>query len=216
MSLSDSVRAAFVASVTADMTHELRNVLAIIRETAGLVDDIVSCSDGAPDQDKIGNLLGRIEQQTDRGGDLATVLNQLAHAGDSASGLTNLNRAASHVALMCNRRARRQRQSIIVEPYDDEIRIAGDRLGIYMAIHGVVTGCLDQLPDSVQLRIAVTSAGAGSLQFAASGEGSGMPLDSEKINALDRLIAAMAESGASLIGGGQDGPLRLSFSGAAE
>ena len=44
MSTSGSREAAFIGKITASATHEIRNVLAIVKESAGLIDDLMQAA----------------------------------------------------------------------------------------------------------------------------------------------------------------------------
>ncbi len=70
-----------VGCLAASATHELQNALAVIRESAGLMQDLVSlCGEGLPHRDRLCTMLSLIQEQVARGGDLAWNLNRLAHA----------------------------------------------------------------------------------------------------------------------------------------
>ena len=79
--------------MTASATHEVRNVLAIIKESAGLVDDLVQVqgSHGRLDPEKIRGALDRINAQVRRGADLLTHLNRLAHTLDEDISRVEMN-----------------------------------------------------------------------------------------------------------------------------
>ncbi|MEA1946209.1 MAG: hypothetical protein U9N83_02770, partial [Thermodesulfobacteriota bacterium] len=69
---------AFFGKITAGITHELKNVLAIIRESSGLIGDIMSISPEAiiKYQEKIQNSMVRIKDQIERGVNLTDRLNK--------------------------------------------------------------------------------------------------------------------------------------------
>ncbi len=73
---------AFMGRVTAGVTHELKNVLAIIKESAGLIEDILALNKdlAGPHQEKVVRVLSNIRQQVDRGVDLSSRLNAFAHS----------------------------------------------------------------------------------------------------------------------------------------
>ena len=84
-----------VGCLAASATHELQNALAVIRESAGLMQDLVSlCGEGLPHRDRLCTMLSLIQEQVARGGDLAWNLNRLAHAweedGESARDLASV------------------------------------------------------------------------------------------------------------------------------
>ena len=75
---------AFFGKITAGITHELKNVLAIIRESSGLMGDIISISPEAvvKHQEKIQNSIVRIKEQIERGVNITDRLNRFAHSTD--------------------------------------------------------------------------------------------------------------------------------------
>ena len=74
MSTPENPEAAFMAKITASTTHEIRNVLAIVKESAGLVEDVIHslAPRGLPNQDKLLRAVGRIDAQVSRGAELGT------------------------------------------------------------------------------------------------------------------------------------------------
>jgi len=87
MRASQHPEAAFLATMTASATHEVRNVLAIIKESAGLIEDLmhVCAKRGTLDQEKVARAVHRIESHVQRGADLLTNLNRLSRLFDSFS-----------------------------------------------------------------------------------------------------------------------------------
>lgn len=75
---------AFFGTITASVTHELSNVIAIINELGGLLDDLLSLANaGAPvDLDKLKSLHGRLANQVARGDRIVRRLNRFAHSAD--------------------------------------------------------------------------------------------------------------------------------------
>ena len=75
---------AFLGQVTASTTHELQNVLAIIKENAGLMEDYILMNpDNLPDLlETVKRCIGKIKKQTYRGVDLTSGLNAFAHTTD--------------------------------------------------------------------------------------------------------------------------------------
>ncbi len=77
--------AAFMGKVTAGVTHELKNLLAIIKEYAGLMEDLMGlpACQGIPNRDRFVKALGSIMDQVQRGTNLLTHLNKFAHNADT-------------------------------------------------------------------------------------------------------------------------------------
>jgi len=75
----------FYAKITASLSHELNNALAIINEHNGLLDDMLMASkQGVPlDEKKLHRSSQKIGLQIERGKELIRRLNKFAHSSDS-------------------------------------------------------------------------------------------------------------------------------------
>ncbi len=75
---------AFFGTITASVTHELSNVIAIINELAGLLDDLLyAAKSGKPvDPEKLQKLHDRLVHQVARGDRIVRRLNRFAHSVD--------------------------------------------------------------------------------------------------------------------------------------
>ncbi len=85
---SCQVKPAFWGKVTASVSHELQNVLAIIKETSGLMEDIVSLhQEAVPPElaEKLSTCISSVMKQIDRGVGITSNLNGFAHTTDSLS-----------------------------------------------------------------------------------------------------------------------------------
>ena len=74
----------FFGKVTASISHEIRNVLAVIHEHAGLIKDMLVMADrgGAVDLTRIDGIAEKVEQQIRRAGGILDNMNRFAHSVD--------------------------------------------------------------------------------------------------------------------------------------
>lgn len=148
--------AAFIGKVTASATHELRNALAIIRESAGLVDDLVRMSGpGAPpDRDRILGALSRIDAQVARGAEIVTNLNRVAHTPDHGVESIDLDQGVREVVFHAQRAARKRAQTLTAAASLPCPPFPANPLHVQMAIYTAVETCLDGLEEGagVELR----------------------------------------------------------------
>ena len=96
---------AFFGKITAGITHELKNVLAIIRESAGLMEDIMSISPEAiiSYQEKFENSMEKIKDQIKRGVELTDRLNKFAHSTDEAIAKIDLHATIEQLVALSQR-----------------------------------------------------------------------------------------------------------------
>jgi C4-dicarboxylate-specific signal transduction histidine kinase len=131
---------AFMGRMTAGVTHELRNVLGIIRESAGLIEDLISFSKGAsfPAEDKVSKALGRIAEQVDRGTALTGALNRFAHTPDQPRAEVDLNHTVDLAVVLTQRFTRMKGVALEARPSELPVLVFTDPVGVIMLINRVV------------------------------------------------------------------------------
>jgi signal transduction histidine kinase len=157
MESSKYPEAAFLAAMTASATHEVRNVLAIIKESAGLVDDLVQVqgSQGRLDPEKVQRALERIKVQVRRGADLLTHLNRLAHTLDEDLSRVEMNQEVEQLFFLSQRSARKKGQQLEFQASPEEQHLLVNGLHLQMALSGAMRCCLEELPEGCQVQVRV-------------------------------------------------------------
>jgi signal transduction histidine kinase len=160
--------AAFLSAVTAGVTHEMRNVLAIIKESAGLVGDMVRlCSEGRTlDPEKVRRAVDRVDAQVKRGADILSGLNRLSHAIDQDLATLDLAQELQQVVFLSQRRARIR--SLTVQVTDStvggEVRV--HPLHLQMALFSVLDHCIEAFPEGSRILAGVKAeSGRVSVEF---------------------------------------------------
>jgi C4-dicarboxylate-specific signal transduction histidine kinase len=150
--------AAFLATMTASATHEVRNVLAIIKESAGLIEDMVHvfAKKGTLDNEKVFRAVDRIDSQVRRGADLLTNLNRLSHALDAEVATVDLGTEVEQIAFLSQRSARKRGHRVAVDSPEVDARARVHPLHLHMALFAAVECCLEQLPDGAVVTLSVS------------------------------------------------------------
>jgi C4-dicarboxylate-specific signal transduction histidine kinase len=213
--MPDEREAAFIGKITASATHELRNVLAIVKESAGLIEDIVEASGqhGSPNADRLMRAVSRIRDQVKRGADLITSLNGFAHSLDHAEEEVDLNQAVQQVSFLCQRRANQKRQFVEPHPGDEDLGVVLSHLRLQMAICAAVECCLEQLPERATVTVhACWQNGQPSLEFNGAVAGEAVSLTPTETASWNRLAEILDNLGAAVetADGGQGFRLVLS------
>jgi hypothetical protein len=157
--------AAFMGEVTASITHEVQNVLAIIQQSAGLMGDLLDLSrkeslkslgfrKGFQYHDKFATLIAAIGEQVERGSNLSDGLNRLAHVPDTQAGTTDLRRSARLLFSLIGRIARKRRVEFVLDPGDGECQAQCPPMQALMALYGVARTLIDGL-SGCAVRVAV-------------------------------------------------------------
>ena len=101
---------AFFGKIAAGVTHELKNVLAIIKESNGLMADLLAMLKETPFvyREKFQRSIGRIEEQVRRGTEITSRFNGFAHGVDHPVASIDLNAIVAQTVLLAARFARLQ------------------------------------------------------------------------------------------------------------
>ncbi|MEW6671644.1 MAG: hypothetical protein AB1427_08065 [Thermodesulfobacteriota bacterium] len=117
MTLPQQTEIAFFGRITAGVTHELKNVLAIINESSGLMQDLMALAKETPAyHDRFQKALTSIRGQVQRGQNLIARLNQFAHTPDISVRAVDLLEAAGHLVALSQRFATLKNVSLKVVP----------------------------------------------------------------------------------------------------
>jgi len=99
---------AFFGAVTASVTHEQNNVLSVIDQTAGLLQDMIAAErEGAPiNVDRLTDAVSTVQAQTGRSLGIIRRLNRFAHSADAARVEFDLPEVLSNLVELCQRLAK--------------------------------------------------------------------------------------------------------------
>jgi hypothetical protein len=153
--------AAFLSAMTASATHEVRNVLAIIKESAGLIGDMVHLhsKSGRLDPEKVQRSVARVDAQVKRGADILTALNRLSHSLDFDSRPLDVAEELAQIVFMSERFARKRRQIVALGDTDGEARVQAHPLHFQMALFTALQECLEGSPEGSGILAGVTTTG---------------------------------------------------------
>jgi hypothetical protein len=138
---------AFFGRITAGVTHEMQNVLAIIRESSGLMDDLLSLSQQTnfPYQERFKGVLSSIEGQVRRGIELSKRLNRFAHSPDMNWGRIDLNETAEQVVFLSQRFARLKYITLEARLSVQPVFITGSPVRLQLAFFTCLEACWTSL-----------------------------------------------------------------------
>jgi signal transduction histidine kinase len=199
--------ATFLSEVTASATHELRNVLAIIKESNGLMGDMVQlCAGGGNlDEGRMRRAGDRVDAQVKRGADILSGLNRLSHCLDVDSGILDLQEEVELVAFMIGRKARNRRQTLTVDSGASGAQVQAPPLQLQMALYAAVKLCIEAFPEGSSLALGVRRE-AAALSVECLGESGSSPngpigTDGEPWARTEELFAAVGGQPEAVEGG---------------
>lgn len=105
------------AQISAAVSHEIKNTLAIINENAGLLDDLalLTGQTGTIATERVQAITGAIKKQVDRSNLIMQNVNRFSHSCDSRMGQINLQEVLNLIARMAGRQAEMKQMTIKVE-----------------------------------------------------------------------------------------------------
>jgi signal transduction histidine kinase len=115
----------FFGAMTASVSHEIRNKLAVINEKAGLLEDIAAAmrSGRAPDPDRLETQAKKIVEQIRQANRTVKALNRLAHSTDEAEAAVEVDAFVELVIELYGRRAAMAQTSVERRVSDGEVEI---------------------------------------------------------------------------------------------
>lgn len=145
----ESRETAFMGKITSNMTHEIRNVLAIIKESAGLMEDVMLLAKGDPLQqaDRFKRMISKILDQVDRGTLLAAELSRFAHSTDTTHAAIEVNDMLEHLVALTRRFARNRLVELGARRSHTTCTLVGDPLKIQMAVFAAIDAVLPLAPS---------------------------------------------------------------------
>ena len=214
MRASQRPEAAFLAAMTASATHEVRNVLAIIKESAGLIGDMAHAAGerGVMDREKVFRALDRIETQVKRGADLLTNLNRLSHTLDHGLAPVDLREEVEQMLFRGQRFARKRGQQVVAGSRTEGCTVTVNPLHLHMVLFAALERCLETMPDGSTVTVGVhQDSGARMVEYGGTPvEGQEVALDSG-MKGLEDLEELAGPLGATVVRCGPGFGIRILF-----
>lgn len=127
----------FMGEVLASVTHDMQNIMAIIKESGALADDILALN-GPPRMkhgDKLAQAQRNIQEQVLRGRDLMLMLNGFAHAAADFPASGDLSRFSRQITVLAERMVRLKDCRLEKTFPDKPLAVRGNALMIMQAIY---------------------------------------------------------------------------------
>jgi C4-dicarboxylate-specific signal transduction histidine kinase len=131
----------FVGKITASVTHELMNVFATIRETSGLMEDLLALSreSSFPHAQRFARSLGTIRDQVSRGMEISGKFNQFAHSMDEERKRAGVNDLLQQVAFLMQRAANLKRVRLVAQAGELPVTLSTDLFRLQM----ILVACIE-------------------------------------------------------------------------
>ena len=160
----------FLCRILASATHEMQNILAVIKESGALALDVLNLN-GPPRMkhgDKLFSALETLDAQVERGRALMMALNTCAHAAAAECEVLELSVFCDRAAVLSERMARLKECSLKFVKGLDKGQIRADGFdflqSVYRAVELVLAGC--RPGDTLTLALRATENGQAVVRVA--------------------------------------------------
>jgi len=146
----------FFGKITAGMTHEMKNVLAIVKESAGLMEDLIQLDPSSAESSHAGRMLGAlktINEQVNRGVELTSRLNRFAHDADRAIQSFDVNDLMRNLIALTQRFARLKNVTLAMVPGPEPIMIESRAVLLQMLLFVLMEAGLEALQPGAGIEI---------------------------------------------------------------
>ena len=146
---------AFFGSITASFTHEINNVMAIISELAGLMEDLLRVADqGHPAQlERFRGISERIGTQVKRGEEMTKRLNRFAHATDEPVKTIDMTKLLVDLIALSERPRARRRARLETRFPEENILLMSNPFLLQQAVFSCMELVLTSSQDKQLLRL---------------------------------------------------------------
>ena len=152
----------FMGKVTASLSHEIKNTLAIINESAGLMGDLFrkDAPEDWPSFSRFTDLLASIEKQVQRSADIVKRLNQFAHSMDKSLAEVDLNETVRQTVLLAQRFATLHRVNLETQLASKPLPIQSDPFRLLYVIFGFIERAINCSSMEAQVSVITEQSGA--------------------------------------------------------
>lgn len=152
----------FFGTLSAAVTHDMKNFLAIINENAGLLGDLAARARNGQfpiEPQKAALISEKIRKQVDRADEMIKEFNRFSHSMDHAQESVDMEEMVLLVAGLAERIIRHHEVFLTVTPAPVPCRIQGHRFDLlHLIFRAVEITCeiLDNAPEDTQKQVAVS------------------------------------------------------------
>jgi C4-dicarboxylate-specific signal transduction histidine kinase len=137
----------------AGLSHELKNVLAILGESIGLLDDLAGAGSASVPDAPAGRAFERIARQLERADRLASGLSRFAHTFDDPAAEQPLSHIVDQVLFLVDRRARSRPVAVSVVLNDGPT--VARSVEFLLRLASLVESAVDTLPSGSRLGLSL-------------------------------------------------------------
>lgn len=152
--------AQFFGEMTASISHEIKNVMAIINENAGLLEDMVAMNrQGAPfPVERMAKLAQSVARQIARADDIIQTLNRFAHSADHPRETVDIGETVAFILNLTSRLTMMQGARLDYTAPEKPVTIVANRFFLSHLVWRCLTAAMEmgQADKFIRIRVAIT------------------------------------------------------------
>ncbi|MGW8223576.1 MAG: hypothetical protein ACWGP1_15630 [Syntrophobacteria bacterium] len=151
----------FMGKVTASLSHEIKNTLAIINESVGLMGDLLrqDAPENWPQYSRLTELTASIEEQVQRSADIIKRLNQFAHSMDKSVVDLDLNETVRQTVVLAQRFATLRRVNLETQLHSTPLHLQGDPFRLLYVMFGFIERAINCSPREAEVTVKTDRSG---------------------------------------------------------
>jgi C4-dicarboxylate-specific signal transduction histidine kinase len=145
----------FMGKVTASLSHEIKNTLAVINESAGLMGDLLrrDAPEDWPQYSRLTSIVASIEEQVQRSADIVKRLNQFAHSMDKSLAELDLNETVRQTVMLAQRFATLRRINLETILDSKPLQTQSDPFRTLYIIFGFIERAINCSPKKAKVTV---------------------------------------------------------------
>lgn len=153
----------FFGRISASISHELKNALSIMNESAGLLEDLSLLAEkGRPlDLERVKNLSGMIRRQIQRTDQIIRNMNRFAHAVDDPFKQIDLNEFLALVLAVSRRLTEVKGVAVSLAPVSGNVSVTTRPFYLHHLVWRVIEYGMDSVGESRSIGLEIQQTGAG-------------------------------------------------------
>ena len=131
----------FVGIILASFTHELRNHLAVVKESSGLQQDMIALEGSVKDLSGLVQTLQTVDEQVDNALQLTSFLNRFAHRMDNEEAYFSVAEVLDELMVLVSRLARQRLVALDTDFSEVVPPVVGDPANLQMLVFFLLVPC---------------------------------------------------------------------------
>ncbi|HMK56728.1 MAG TPA: hypothetical protein VK448_08845 [Dissulfurispiraceae bacterium] len=204
-----NVRLAFIDRILSSYAHEVRNYLAIIKETNGLMKDVLQIGKSrSVDSKQFLGYIGCVEDQIARAVSITDYLHRFAHRMDCGRAMISINDIAEELTALMTRLAYRKRIAFEKTLRGGIPQIEADPMLLHCLLFCIIDGKISRLDRNGVIRVG-SSLSEGRVCLALESKGESSKETPTAICSDEELNELAAEIGAEILRNGEETIIKL-------